>query len=162
NRADWQEALAACRTLLVADCSGDDLDAAALDAAAPLPAGATDDETALAQRPHIRALRFGRDSPASPAVLALRRAIPPPQISLSYQHDNNAANSGNQFDALVLGVSIPLPIFDSGRHDAARARAQARELEAQAEAATHDARSDVQALAARKRELEQSIARLDQ
>jgi outer membrane protein, heavy metal efflux system len=162
NQSDMADALADCRAALEAVCDADGARIELLDAAAPVPGAVPEPPPApdLAARADVRALRLERDAASSEAALARRRAIPDPQISLTYTHDNLTV-AGNQPNALTVDVGLPLPIFDTGRHDAARAEAHARELEAQAVAATVAAQGDVAGLAARGRFLDQAIARLE-
>src|SRR6185295_1745860 len=54
-------------------------------------------------------------------VLAERRTIPDPVVGRGYQHDQFVA-AGNQANSLNVAVTIPLPVFDRGQVDAARAR----------------------------------------
>jgi cobalt-zinc-cadmium efflux system outer membrane protein len=63
-------------------------------------------------------------------VLAGRAKIPDPTASVSYMHDQFEI-AGNQANSLVLAVSLPLPVFDRGQVESARAK---RRLEATAEA----------------------------
>lgn len=50
-------------------------------------------------------------------MLAERRAIPDLQVRFGYVKDW-FVTSGNQPNSLFVGVTVPLPVFDHGQHDA--------------------------------------------
>ncbi len=159
NRADFAEAVEACGAVLFTPCETGDSDLALLDAAAEVP-GSPDVQAALERRPDLRALGLGRDSARQDAVLARRRKIPDPNFSLGYVHDNLVI-SGDQPRTLQFGVSIPLPVFDRGQHDAEKAERRAVELDQTAEAERERGRSEVEALLQRKATLEETLRTLD-
>ncbi len=132
--ADIAVALSTCEATLFAPCSSEGLDVAALDRAAELPADLSADATAVAQRPTHEAQRFEAAALAQDAILADHRAIPDPTIGVTYTYDNYQY-SGSLPHSLALSLSVPLPFFDRGNHDAAAARANARSIAAQDEAA---------------------------
>ena len=155
TRADYEVALTSCHALLFAPCAPPDVDLAALSGAADVPA-APDTEAALAQRPDLRALELGRSSAEQEAVLARRRWIPDPTLSVGYTHDNLLI-SGDQPNMLQYSMSLPLPVFDRGQHEARRAEEHAAELERTADATRARARADVEALGRRKSFLEKTL-----
>ena len=60
-----------------------------------------------------------------------------------------------------IPVTLPLPLFDHGQHDAAKAAARATEMEAAAEGARLKARADLDALRSRMAYLEEALRRID-
>jgi cobalt-zinc-cadmium efflux system outer membrane protein len=85
-----------------------------------------DDREAVSGRPDLMALDAEQTRLRADLVLAGRAKIPDPTASLSYMHDQFEI-AGNQANSLVLGVSLPLPVFDRGQAESARAK---RRLEA--------------------------------
>jgi outer membrane protein, heavy metal efflux system len=65
-------------------------------------------------RPDVRALEATRRSFQAEAELAKATAIPDPTVRVGYLYDQFVL-SGNQRHSVNLSVSIPLPVFDSGR-----------------------------------------------
>jgi len=157
-QADFAGALAGCREAMRASC---DLSAATtddLDAAAPVPQVVTD-RGRLEARSDIEALRFEREAALREAVLAGRRAIPDPAVRVGFTHDNLIV-SGDQENTVSVGILLPLPLFDHGQHDAARARARATELDRTREAALARAAADLEQLRARTALLAQGLSSL--
>ncbi len=159
NGSEYVAARAACRTVLNAECDPAGAELANLDGAAEAPeAMGAPGETLLA-RPDIQALQLLGRSAREDATLARRRAIPDPSLSVGYTRDRLVI-SGDQPRSLAFGLSLSLPVFDRGQHDAARAQARAVELEQTAAAALSRARSDVTALLERRATLERTLRRL--
>lgn len=162
--ADVATAAAACAALLHSPCATGDLDAAALDAGAPLPATMPSDvraiDDALAQRAARVASRFEIRALDADATLAERRAVPDVTLGVGYTYDNLTV-AGNQGQTAMLSLSIPLPFFDRGAHDAAVARANARAAAADDQAATQQARGELAALRAQRNTLEATLATLE-
>jgi cobalt-zinc-cadmium efflux system outer membrane protein len=117
------------------------------------------DDQIMVERPDVRSLHFNRESALADAELARARAIPDPTFTITYTHDNLTI-AGNQPNSLTFDVGIPLPIFDTGRHDADKAAARARELEETQRATLVDARADVATLRDHQHWLEVSIQQL--
>ena len=159
NRSDYQGALEACAALLYAPCDDHDADIAAVEGAAELPALPANWEQEVAQRPDLRALDLEEQSARQDAVLAARRKIPDPSVSLGYTRDKLVI-SGDQPRTLAFGVSIPLPLFDRGQHEAARATLRADELHQSAAATLARARADVASLAERRATVEHILGEL--
>ena len=84
------------------------------------------DRQALAGRPDLMALDAEQTRLRADLVLAGRAKIPDPTASISYMHDQFEI-AGNQANSIVLGVSLPLPVFDRGQVESVRAK---RRLEA--------------------------------
>jgi cobalt-zinc-cadmium efflux system outer membrane protein len=161
NSAEYQAALAACSAVLFSPCVDDRAGPDVLDGAAPLPeaadAGAAVD--AVEDRPDLKSLEMSAASALQEAVLALRRRIPDPSLSVGYTRDLLTI-SGDQPRSLTFGVSLPLPAFDRGQHDAARATAHAGELRASASATRQRAQAEVAGLQQRRRALESVLVTL--
>ena len=85
-----------------------------------------DDNQAVSGRPDLLALDAEQSRLRADLVLAGRARIPDPTASLSYMHDQFEI-AGNQANSLVLAVSLPLPVFNRGQVESARAK---RQLEA--------------------------------
>jgi len=158
NRQEYEGATVTCGALLAAPCTADGLDVETIKTAAPVPAE-PDVTAAIEGRPDIRALLFDRDAARSDALLARRRRIPDPNLSVGYTHDNLTI-SGDQPRSYLISIGIPLPLFDRGQHDSARAEARARELDWSAAATRERGRADVEALMKRKTTLEGTLDRL--
>ena len=161
NGSEYEAARAGCRTVLAAECDPTGAELANLDGAAAAPeAMGAPGETLLA-RPDIQALQLLGRSAREDATLARRRAIPDPSLSVGYTRDRLVI-SGDQPRSLAFGLSLSLPVFDHGQHDAARAELRAVELEQTAAAALSRARSDVTALLERRATLERTLRQLRQ
>ena len=158
NRQEYEGATVSCGAVLAAPCVAGGADIEALMAAAPLPPSPNVEE-AIDRRPDIRAMLFDRDAARQDALLARRRRIPDPNLSLGYTHDNLTI-SGDQPRTYLFSIGIPLPLFDRGQHDSARAEARARELDWTAAASRDKGRADVEALLRHKASLEGTLGRL--
>ena len=86
--ADVAVAIATCSATLFAPCSPAGLDAAVLDAAAPLPEALPQPEAAIADRPAHQAQRLEASALGQDAVLADHRKIPDPTVGVTYTYDN--------------------------------------------------------------------------
>jgi len=157
NESEYRAAGLACGALLGALCEADESDLTGLDAAAVAPPA--DVEASLLRRPDLQALGFAAQSARQDAVLARRRAVPDPSLSVGYTRDSLTI-SGDQPRSLVFNVALPIPAFDRGRRDAARAEARAAELELTRQAGAARARSEVASLAERRASLEAAARRL--
>jgi cobalt-zinc-cadmium efflux system outer membrane protein len=143
----------------VAECDAGDADVAVFDTAVEIPESLPAGEDYLERRPDIRSLERAAASARLEAVLARRRVIPDPNLAVGYTRDLLTI-SGDQPRTVQIGVGIPLPFFDRGQHDAARAEAHAAELRESAAALRERARSDVAALVERRRELDRVLGGL--
>ncbi len=110
----------------------------------------------LAERADLRSLELQRRSALEDATLARHRAIPDPELGVSFTRDWLTV-AGDQPYSVTFNVGIPLPFFDTGAHDAAKAAAHARELAATARGTLVEARADLDALLDRRRYLEEAI-----
>lgn len=162
--ADVAVAVAECSTAIRAACATDSgLDAAALDAGAPLPSAlpsGTVADAAMARRPARQAERLEAQALSADATLAAHRAIPDVTLGLGYTLDNLTV-AGNQHQTLLVSIGIPLPLFDRGNHDAEVARANARAIAAEQRAAATEAHGHVEALLAQRTTMEATLAALE-
>jgi len=81
-------------------------------------------------------------------------------VRLGYVHDRFVV-SGDNRNTLSLGVSLPLPVFDRGQHDAVKAENRALELRDTRAALLRDARADLYGLLTRKATLEKVTGALE-
>jgi cobalt-zinc-cadmium efflux system outer membrane protein len=161
-QADREGAVVACNALLGVPCprfAGEEEARRFLSSHVVAPP--TDAEAALAARPDLQALRAEHTRLGHELTLAQRQAIPDPVASVSYTHDNFVA-AGNQPNSLNFSLTIPLPIFDRGQTEAARARRRIATNEAAARSLTSSAlrglsaqRAQLQILSTRARLLEE-------
>ncbi|HTR52048.1 MAG TPA: TolC family protein [Kofleriaceae bacterium] len=159
--ADLQAALVTCAaTLFVPSCTAAGLDASALDAAAPLPGALPQTDQAIEARPVHAALRLEASALAKDAVLAEHRKIPDPTLGVTYEYDSYEFG-GDIPQTLGISLAIPLPFFDTGRHDAAAARANARAIGAQEQATLRSERGLVDAYVKQRDALEKKLERLE-
>ncbi|MBI3450043.1 MAG: TolC family protein [Acidobacteria bacterium] len=161
SAAEYRASLDACRAVLFAECAVDDagMEIAELGSAVALPEPPVDEESALAQRPDVKSLESEREAARMDLVLARRRRIPDPAIGIGYTHDNLTI-SGDQPNTFAVGVTVALPLFDRGQHDAARAAAHAAEIEAIRDTTLTSARADLSGLLRRKSFLESTVSTL--
>jgi cobalt-zinc-cadmium efflux system outer membrane protein len=158
--AELASAVAACSATLFTPCSPTGLDAAALDAAAPLPASLPEPETAIEQRPQRQATKLEAAALGWDAELARARRIPDPTLGVSYTYDRYEFG-GSLPQTLAVTIGIPLPLFDRGTHDAAAARANARAIVAEDKATVREQRGIVDALLAQREKLVETLAKLE-
>ncbi|HTJ45653.1 MAG TPA: TolC family protein [Kofleriaceae bacterium] len=156
--ADLHEATVACEAALRAPCMTPGLGEDALEHGAPLP-DAGDVDQAIAARATFASSRDQQAALGFDADLARARKIPDPTFGVAFTHDNLTA-AGNEPNTMLFSVSIPLPVFDRGDHDAAAAEAEAHALASEEQAETREARGTVDALLAQKQYLETEIERL--
>ncbi len=81
-------------------------------------------------------------------------------MRLGYTHDNLVV-SGSQPNTLSLSVSVPLPFFDHGQHDAAKANARAAEQRYLVTALSASAQASYGGLVDHRAFLEAALKRLD-
>ena len=156
ERAEYAAALADCAAALGAECElggarEDDLSSAAqLDVARTSAAR-------LEHRPDLQALEAERKAAERDAELARGRAIPDVTLRVGYTHDRFVV-SGDNRNTLTFGVALPLPVFNRGQHDSARALSRADELRDTRQALLLQARADLAGLLSRKGTLEKVLA----
>ncbi len=155
GKTELASALATCQSLLHAPCDEAGAGEDDLDASADVPAAPVAGDKVEA-RPDILAVRKEAEASRSEVDLAHAKAIPDPTIRVGFTRDQLAI-AGNQSNVVSLTVTIPLPIFDHGQHDAAKATARAVELDQTAAAMTAGATSDVASLRARTTYLAKAV-----
>jgi outer membrane protein, heavy metal efflux system len=160
NLAELDAALQVCGAALFSTCSPATVQDSDIDNAAPVPAKLPDLEAALARRPDIQALERARLSALQDAKGARRRAIPDLTVRLGYLEDRLVV-AGNQPHTMQLGLAVPLPVFNRGQFDAAKARARAGEIELTADTVLRRARAEAQALVRRKTYVSTTLDRLE-
>jgi outer membrane protein, heavy metal efflux system len=156
SRAEYEASLSSCQAVLFAACDVGTADLSTLAGAVLLPETVSEGEPPLAERPDLRALALAQESARQDAVLARRRAIPDPTLAVGYTRDNLTI-SGDQPRTLSFSVSLPIPLFDRGQHDAFKAERRASELEDAATARRERARTGIAALLQRKATLERTL-----
>jgi len=82
---------------------------------------------ALEHRPDLRAARRGHAFADALLSSAKREAYPDISVGATYTHSEFTA-SGDNANALALGVSLPLPLFDRNQANVARARLEERRV----------------------------------
>jgi cobalt-zinc-cadmium efflux system outer membrane protein len=158
--AELASASAQCAAMLYASCAVQGLDAAALDAGAPLPGALPETTTAIEQRPVRQAQKLEAEALGFDASLASARKIPDPTIGISYLLDNLTV-AGNQHQQLVFSVGFPLPFFDRGNHDADAAHANARAIAAEDRAEVREQHGVVEALLSQHATLVKTLQKLE-
>ena len=158
--AELSSAVAACSATLFVPCSAAGLDAAALDAGAPLPDALPEPQKAIEDRPARQATKLEAEALGNDAELAHNRRIPDPTLGVSYMYDRYSYGGGLP-QTLAVTIGIPLPLFDTGSHDAAAARANARAIVAEDQATLREARGVVEALIAQRQTLVQTLSKLE-
>lgn len=157
--AEVTSAAAECSYTLGVPCLPSGLDAAALDAGAPLPEQLPETQGAIEARPDRVASRLESQALGEDARLAERRVYPDPTIGAAYEVDNFQGDLGQQF---IFSLGIPLTIFDRGDHDAAAARANAHAITAEDEYEVHEAHGLVDSLVAQRATLQTTLQKLEQ
>lgn len=153
GKAEAQAALAECGAELFARCDLAGTTTADLDAGAP-------NARTLERRPDIAAMRLEQRAAESDARLASRRSIPDLTLRLGYTHDRFTISGDNE-NTLSLSLAAPIPVFDHGQHDRARALAAAGELSLLTRGTLLRARGDLAALSAKKRMLSATLQKLE-
>src|SRR5439155_10784737 len=92
--AELASAVAACSATLYAPCSASGLDAAAIDAAAPLPDALPAPDKAIEDRPARQASKLEAQALGWDATLAHNRRIPDPTLGVQYMYDRYAYGGG--------------------------------------------------------------------
>lgn len=156
ERAEYAAALADCAAALGAECELGGAREDDLSGAAQLDATLTS-ASRLDRRPDLQALEAERKAAERDAELARGRAIPDVTLRVGYTHDRFVA-SGDNRNTLTFGVALPLPVFDRGQHDSARALSRADELRDTRQALLLQARADLAGLLSRKGTLEKVLA----
>lgn len=129
DEAEEQAALAQCSAMLATACTSFDSASSAREFMERWLALATDRAT-RGERADLRALGASIRAAQADAELARMTTLPDPTLSVSYLHDRFLV-SGNQMNAISVGLSLPLPLFDRGQASVQAATARAETLERQ-------------------------------
>jgi cobalt-zinc-cadmium efflux system outer membrane protein len=122
-QAARESATIACNGLLGAPCPRFDGEDQARRFLGGRPPATAIRESAIEGRPDVKALGVEKQRLSAELTLAERTVIPDPVASVGYTHDQFVA-AGNQSNSLNLSLTIPLPLFDRGQVEAARARSR--------------------------------------
>jgi cobalt-zinc-cadmium efflux system outer membrane protein len=154
--ADYALALTECRAVMRAPCRAPS-SANGLDTAAPVPATPP---SSLAEPAEALALKLDGQAARADATLARRRAIPDPTFRIGYTRSQFTI-SGDNANTLSASLSVPLPIFDHGQADLARATARAQELDRAGDAYRTATRALLEGYWTQKRGLEANVGELE-
>lgn len=156
--ADAEAANAECTAALLAPCNLVNANVDELTPAASVPATWQDSE--LARRADVKALRLESTAARRDADVAAARALPDLTFRLGYTRDTYIGDLAAH--TLGLSVSAPLPFFDHGQHAKAEALAHASQYAALASGTVVRARGDVTSLFTRKQAVEAALQLLEQ
>lgn len=159
ERAQYGAALADCAAALAASCELGGSREDDLSGSAPVDL-ARASASRLERRADLRALDAESQAAERDAELARGRAVPDVTVRLGYTHDRFVA-SGDNRNTIMLGVALPIPIFDRGQHDSSKASSRAVELRDTRAALLLQARADLSGLLARKATLEGVLASIE-
>jgi cobalt-zinc-cadmium efflux system outer membrane protein len=123
-RASIEAAAASCALLLGQGCPRFETLQEALRYLGGPPEGHESDELAIARRPDLLALQASERRARAEGLLASRQTIPDPTVSAGFTHDQFEI-SGNQPNSFTLSLGFPIPLFDRGQPEAARASTRA-------------------------------------
>lgn len=159
NRNELEAAFRDCATVMQARCDASGSEARWLEAATLPSRPPLDLEGVLDARPDLRSLGRQEEAALADAELAHNRRIPDPALSVGYTRDRLVI-SGDQPKTLGFSVAIPLPAFDKGQNDMAKAKARAQELHETRQVARAQARGEIENLLARQAFLRSALATL--
>lgn len=121
----------------------------------PLPDDAAVVAKAAATRAELRALRLAVDGAHQEAAVAIRERAPQPVVTGGVKR---ADNDGERQRGSLIGVGVTIPLFDTGRHEAARWDAEARRAEAERAAIEQRVRAEVAAAVAALRVRQEALS----
>jgi outer membrane protein, heavy metal efflux system len=156
DQAEYEAARADCAAALAAECDLTGASEDDLSLVAPADAGHAEDQ--LAGRPDVRSLGLQAAAAEHDATLASNKAIPDVTLRVGYIHDRFP---GDNLNTLAFSLALPLPVFDQGQYESAKAKEHAVELGAEKQALLEDARADLRGLLSRKAALEKNIEVLE-
>jgi len=112
------------------------------------------EQMALLNRPDLRSAETGRQKAFTDLHLAKANRWPDPTIGTSFVHSGNEIGGPGWFEpfypkdktsnAMGLGVSIPIPIFNRNQGEVARARSEQRRADFLAQAVRNQVLQDVE------------------
>jgi cobalt-zinc-cadmium efflux system outer membrane protein len=114
----------------------------------PLPEAEQAVEQALAQRLDLRSLSTERERLDLERRAASRHRFPEPTLMAGWKRTELLGFSDTGY---IAALTVPLPIFDRGKYDTARATSAGERVELEAEILARRIRADVQAAVARER-----------
>jgi len=123
--------------------------------AAPFEAGLPElQQRALANRPDLKSAETGREKAAADLRLAKANGYPDPTIGTSLLHTGNEIGGPDWFqpfypkgqtsNAMGLGVSFPIPVFNRNQGEIARTRSEQRKADFLAQATRNQVLQDVE------------------
>jgi cobalt-zinc-cadmium efflux system outer membrane protein len=111
-------------------------------------------QLALANRPDLQSAETGRQKAAADLRLARANAIPDPTIGASLLHAGSEIGGPSWFqpffpkgatsNAMGLGVSFPIPLFNRSQGEIARTKSEQRRADFLAQATRNQVREDVE------------------
>jgi cobalt-zinc-cadmium efflux system outer membrane protein len=112
------------------------------------------EQLALANRPDLKSAETGKDKADADAHLAKANSYPDPTIGVSYLHTGNEIGGPSWFEpffpkgetsnAMGLGISFPLPLFNRNQGEIARTESERHRADFAAAAARRQVLQDVE------------------
>ena len=161
-QADLQDATLALKTakatiraLLGGSNLGDEFEVEGDLSAAPFEAGLPElQQRALANRPDLKSAETGREKAAADLRLAKANGYPDPTVGVSLLHTGNEIGGpgwfqpfypkGETSNAMGVGLSFPIPLFNRNQGEIARTRSELRKAGFLAQAARNQVLQDVE------------------
>lgn len=156
NDAQLAWAIATCGSLLAAPCDGATFELQDMDAAAAIDPKLLNHKVDSNAVPELRLLSDLQSAAKEDAVYWRNHAIPDPTFSVGYTRDFYVW-AGDQPHTVGVNVSLPIPLFDSGQHQARTAEAEAHALADEAAARKLSIDGGVQGLLAKYTELSKKL-----
>lgn len=127
-----------------------------MNAGSPVPGVGQATDDALAQRLDLRSLSVQRQGLDLESRAARRRRFPEPVLTAGWKRVEALGLSDTGY---IAAVTVPVPIFNRGHLDAARATADGKRLELDGEILSRRIRAEVQAALAREQAARESVDR---
>jgi cobalt-zinc-cadmium efflux system outer membrane protein len=148
-------AKASLRSLLGSSALADEFEVEGELSAGPFEKGLQElEQLALAHRPDLKSSETGREKAAADVRLAKANRYPDPTIGVSYLHTGNEIGGPSWFEpfypkgetsnAMGLGISVPLPLFNRNQGEIARTQAEQRKADFVAQATRNQVLQDVE------------------
>ena len=129
-------------------------------------------QLAIANRPDLKSAETGRDKALADFRLAKADRWPDPTIGTSLLHTGNEISGpswfepfypkGNVSNAMGLGISVPIPVFNRNQGEVARTRSEQRRADFLAEAARYQVLQDVETAYASFQSSQERVQRYEQ
>lgn len=113
----------------------------------PLPDVESAVRQALERRPDLRSLSAAGERAELERKAARRRRVPEPTLGAGWKRTESPGISDTGY---IVALSVPLPLFDRGRLEAAHAAAEGERVELEAEILTRRIRAEVRSALARE------------